>query len=41
VGELAPCDELEIRFADGVARLAQLEGANFYHRIREKFGKLA
>jgi NAD+ kinase len=41
VGELAPGDELEIRFADGVARLAQLEGANFYHRIREKFGKLA
>jgi NAD+ kinase len=40
-GELAPGEELEIRFADGVGRLAQLEGANFYHRIREKFGKLA
>lgn len=40
-GELAPGDELEIRFDDGVGRLAQLPGANFYHRIREKFGKLA
>jgi NAD+ kinase len=40
-GELAPGDELEIRFDDGVGRLAQLSGANFYHRIREKFGKLA
>jgi NAD+ kinase len=40
-GELAPGDELEIRFDDGVGRLAQLRGANFYHRIREKFGKLA
>jgi NAD+ kinase len=39
--ELAPGDELEIRFAEGVGRLAQLPGANFYHRIREKFGKLA
>ena len=40
-GELAPGDELEIRFEEGVGRLAQLPGANFYHRIREKFGKLA
>ena len=40
-GELAPGDELEIRFDDGVGRLAQLPGTNFYHRIREKFGKLA
>ncbi len=40
-GELAPGAELEIRFAEGVGRLAQLPGANFYHRIREKFGKLA
>jgi NAD+ kinase len=40
-GELAPGDELEIRFDDQVGRLAQLPGANFYHRIREKFGKLA
>jgi NAD+ kinase len=40
-GELAPGAELEIRFEESVSRLAQLPGANFYHRIREKFGKLA
>jgi NAD+ kinase len=40
-GELAPGAELEIRFDDDVGRLAQLPGANFYHRIREKFGRLA
>jgi NAD+ kinase len=40
-GELAPGDELEIRFHDSVSRLAQLPGANFYRRIQEKFGKLA
>jgi hypothetical protein len=32
---------VEIRFREGVASLAQLPGANFYHRIREKFGRLA
>jgi NAD+ kinase len=40
-GELAPGDALEISFEESVSRLAQLPGANFYHRIREKFGKLA
>jgi NAD+ kinase len=40
-GELAPGDALQIRFEESVSRLAQLPGANFYHRIREKFGKLA
>ncbi|HEY3191461.1 MAG TPA: NAD(+)/NADH kinase [Solirubrobacterales bacterium] len=40
-GELAPGDALEIRFEETVSRLAQLPGANFYRRIREKFGKLA
>ena len=40
-GELAPGDELVIRFEESVSSLAQLPGANFYHRIREKFGKLA
>jgi NAD+ kinase len=40
-GELAPGDTLQIRFEESVSRLAQLPGANFYHRIREKFGKLA
>jgi NAD+ kinase len=32
---------LEVRFADGVGRLAQLPGTSFYQRIREKFGHLA
>jgi NAD+ kinase len=40
-GALEPGDEVEIRFREGVASLAQLPGANFYHRIREKFGRLA
>lgn len=40
-GELAPGEELVIRFADSVSCLAQLPGRNFYRRIREKFGKLA
>jgi NAD+ kinase len=41
VGELLPGAEAEVSFRPGVARIAQLEGANFYHRIREKFGHLA
>ena len=41
VGELAPGGELEVRFANGVSRLAQLPGTSFYQRIREKFGHLA
>ena len=41
VGELASGAEMEVRFRDGVARLAQLPGANFYRRIRDKFGRLA
>jgi hypothetical protein len=36
-----PGAELQIRFEESVGRLAQLPGANFYQRIREKFGKLA
>jgi NAD+ kinase len=41
VGELASGAEMHVGFRDGVARLAQLPGANFYRRIREKFGRLA
>ncbi len=41
VGELASGAEMEVRFRDGVGRLAQLPGANFYRRIRDKFGRLA
>jgi NAD+ kinase len=40
-GVLEPGEEVEIGFREGVASLAQLPGANFYHRIREKFGRLA
>jgi NAD+ kinase len=40
-GMLASGAELEVRFAQGVGRLAQLPGTSFYHRIREKFGHLA
>jgi hypothetical protein len=41
VGELASGADMEIRFCDGVGRLAQLSGANFYRRVRDKFGRLA
>ncbi len=40
-GKLEAGAELEMRFEESVSKLAQLPGANFYHRIREKFGKLA
>jgi NAD+ kinase len=40
-GSLGPGEELEVRFANGVGRLAQLPGSSFYQRIREKFGHLA
>jgi NAD+ kinase len=39
--DLAVGEGIEIRFRDGASRLAQLAGANFYHRMREKFGRLA
>jgi NAD+ kinase len=41
VCELAPWESLEIRFVDAQATLAQLPGASFYHRLRERFGRLA
>jgi NAD+ kinase len=41
VGELASGEEMEVRFSNGLGRLAQLPGSNFYRRIREKFGRLA
>ena len=40
-GELAPGQEVGVRFRDGAGSLAQLSGASFYTRIREKFGRLA
>lgn len=41
VCELPPGGEVDVRFVHGEVSLAQVEGANFYHRIREKFGRLA
>jgi NAD+ kinase len=38
---LAPGDQIEARFADGQGSLAQVAGATFYQRLREKFGRLA
>lgn len=40
-GELEPGGQLLVRFERAAAKLAQTEGANFYHRLREKFGRLA
>jgi NAD+ kinase len=40
-GSLGPGEELEVRFANDVGRLAQMPGSSFYQRIREKFGHLA
>lgn len=40
-GSLEPGDEVEIRFRDGIGTLAQIPGASFYERMREKFGRLA
>jgi NAD+ kinase len=39
--ELAAGGRLEVAFADCGALLAQLPGANFYGRLRSKFGRLA
>jgi len=41
VCELAPGGRVSARFRDGVGSLAQTPGASFYHRLREKFGRLA
>ena len=39
--ELGRGEEIEVRFRDGVARLAQLPGRTSTSRMREKFGQLA
>jgi NAD+ kinase len=41
VCELPREDTIEIRFEPRCAQLAQLPGASFYHRLRDKFGRLA
>ena len=38
---LEPGEQIEARFVDGRGALAQIEGATFYARLREKFGRLA
>ena len=41
VYELPPEAGISARFRDGVGALAQTPDASFYHRLREKFGRLA
>jgi NAD+ kinase len=41
VAELPPGGEMDVQFVHDAVQLAQVEGQNFYHRIREKFGRLA
>jgi NAD+ kinase len=41
VGTLGPQESTEVRFRPAAAKLAQTPGASFYHRLREKFGRLA
>ena len=38
---LAPGEQIAARFADDQGALAQIPGATFYQRLREKFGRLA
>jgi NAD+ kinase len=38
---LEPKGEMDIRFRPDQALLAQRPGSSFYHRLREKFGRLA
>ncbi len=41
VSTLEPQGRAEVRFRHDVAFLAQAPGASFYHRLREKFGRLS
>jgi NAD+ kinase len=38
---LEPEERVEVRFAKSRALLAQVSGASFYHRLRDKFGRLS
>ncbi|MGB0097295.1 MAG: NAD(+)/NADH kinase [Solirubrobacteraceae bacterium] len=38
---LSPGEEIDVQFADGQSCLAQIAGATFYQRLRQKFGRLA
>jgi NAD+ kinase len=39
--ELPPGEDLHVEFGQTHGTLAQLPGASFYHRLRERFGRLA
>ena len=41
VGALGPRDAIDVRFLHDQVLLAQVPGASFYHRFRDKFGRLA
>ena len=41
VGELGPGERVDVDFSDDEVLLAQIPGSSFYHRFREKFGRLA
>jgi NAD+ kinase len=41
VGKLEPHASIDVRFSHDEVLLAQIPGASFYHRFREKFGRLA
>jgi NAD+ kinase len=41
VGELGPGEGLDVVFRHDQVLLAQIPGSSFYHRFREKFGRLA
>jgi len=38
---LGPRESVEVRFRDGMTQLAQVGGASFYNRLRDKFGRLS
>ena len=39
--ELSPGEDIHVAFGLSHGTLAQLPGASFYHRLRERFGRLA
>lgn len=41
VCSLEPQQKVEVRFEEGRAQLAQVPGATFYRRLRDKFGRLS
>jgi NAD+ kinase len=40
VGALGPAEQISVRFVRDQGALAQVAGTTFYHRLREKFGRL-